>query len=111
VISVLGAMWVLQGLAVGVIVMHPYWREGLIVRVGLVAIGLGSVPLGIELLSQGEPSVRALVHAAFVQAVGWQLLVFGWVWRSWRRGAPQRRHTDWGGLDGEAPALDRRGGT
>jgi hypothetical protein len=106
---VLGLLWLLQGLAAAVVVLNPWWKEGLVVRLGLVLISVSSVPLAIEMLVGAEPSARGLANACVAQAAGFLLVVAGWGLRSWRRGAPQRRHTDWGGLGADtATTVERR---
>jgi hypothetical protein len=95
----LGILLVLIGLLAGTVVLHPQWREGLIVRCGLVLITFGSFAIGVQLLGGDDVSARAMVHGWFTQASGVLVVLVGWLIRVRLRRNPQRRATDWGDFD------------
>lgn len=95
-------MDVLNGIVTGAIaiglawlVMTPRYREGLLIKLGLVCMAIGFAGVSYMSLSSmwwAIPRALAAIH------VGLVVVVVGYYRRCRRAGHPLRRSTDFGGL-------------
>lgn len=91
--------------ACGVVIMHPRIHEGLILRVGLVLLSIGSFALAVNLATSTE--VQPLRHALALCLGGVVVIGLGIARRLYAdphmRGLAQRV-SGWGDLDGHPDA-------
>lgn len=95
----LGFLLLLIALGCGMVVMHPRWREGPLMRLGLALMAITGTVMGVELVTGQPKSADALATAWALQCAGIVLVLLGWAVRVLLRGNLQRRHTDHGAFD------------
>lgn len=95
--GIISAMGVL---ALSWVVMHPKIHEGLVIKLGLVAM-IFSLAATATLTLTGTEDWTALWRAGFVLRLGLFVAGCGVIYRAygsrWRDQAPKRRASDWAG--------------
>jgi hypothetical protein len=110
VITLLPVVLLLIGLVSAIVVLHPRWKEGPLMRLGLGLVALTGLVMGPELMSGQAKDADALAFAWALQCLGLLCVLAGWAWRVMVRGNLQRRHTDHGTFDENPHHHARRAG-
>lgn len=78
-----GALCLLCALLVGVAIMAPRVNDGVVPKIGLIAVAVGLLAMGLQLL-EDTPSLRALTNGVLVVTSGVCVAAAGAVFRFWR---------------------------
>lgn len=73
-------------------------HDGIVIKIGLIAMAIGFGSLALRMLDQ---SLYGIERSLILINAGIAVVIIGYLWRKARRGHRLRRVTDWADLDTE----------